>query len=214
MCNLYNLRVKRWEIADYYNRGDDFRREIDREELEKDYVSPGRPGLVVTQAHGARELETMKWGWPNPRGGKMPVTNVRNYTSPFWRSALANPERRCLVPFTRFQEWTVEPDPETGKKRPHFFSIPSRPIGTFAGIWRPSEAGPIFAFLTCGYTDSDDPEEQREAAARHTVGAIHPKAIPVMLDGEADFDRWLTAPVDEALSVAVCFPSQLLAVDA
>jgi putative SOS response-associated peptidase YedK len=38
------------------------------------------------------------------------------------------------VPFTSFQEWTVEPDPETGKKKPHWFSIPSPPIGTFAGI--------------------------------------------------------------------------------
>lgn len=91
---------------------------------------------------------------------------MRNYTSAFWKPALANPERRCLVPFTEFQEWALEPDPATGKKSPHWFRIPSRPIGTFAGVWRPSDAGPIFAFLTCGY-DGD--------AQDHVVGAIHPK---------------------------------------
>ena len=41
--------------------------------------------------------------------GKKPiekaVTNVRYYTPPFWRFAIANPERRCLVPFTAFSEY-------------------------------------------------------------------------------------------------------------
>lgn len=198
MCNLYHLRVRRWELVAYYEGVDDQRREM---EIEKDYVAPGKPGLVIRNDGGERVVDQMTWGWPNPRGGK-PVVNVRNYDSPFWRSALSNPERRCLVPFTDFQEWTVEPDPATGKKRPHWFSVPSRPIGTFAGIWRPSEAGPIFAFLTCGYDGN---------AQEHVVGAVHPKAIPVILHNE-DFDRWLGAPVEEALSLACAFPSQLMAV--
>lgn len=198
MCNLYHLRVRRWELVAYYEGVDDQRREM---EIEKDYVAPGKPGLVIRNDGGERVVDQMTWGWPNPRGGK-PVVNVRNYDSPFWRSALSNPERRCLVPFTDFQEWTVEPDPATGKKRPHWFSVPSRPIGTFAGIWRPSEIGPIFAFLTCGYDGN---------AQEHVVGAVHPKAIPVILHNE-DFDRWLGAPVEEALSLACAFPSQLMAV--
>ena len=210
MCNLYGLKVQRWELASYYEADGKFRGEIDREALEKDYVSPGREGWVVRSHEGQRVVDHMHWGWPNPRGGK-PVVNVRNYKSPFWRSALNNPERRCLVPFTRFQEWTVEPDPETGKKRPHWFTVPSRPIGTFAGVWRPSEVGPIFAFLTCGYSGSEDVEVEKAAAAQHVVGAIHPKAVPVILHDE-DFDRWLSAPVEEALSLACAFPSQLIAV--
>jgi len=199
ICNLYNLKVTRAELLGYYGANDAF-----RGEMEKTYVAPGREGIVIAAKDGVRELSRMTWGWPNPRGGK-PVVNVRNYDSPFWRSALANPERRCLVPFTDFQEWTVEPDPATGKKRPHWFSLPSRPIGTFAGIWRPGEGGPIFAFLTCGYGDEPD------AAANHVVGAIHPKAIPVILHDE-DFDRWLTAPLDDAIKLACAFPSQLMAV--
>jgi len=53
-------------------------------DLEKDYVSPGRDGIVVRSTERVRSLDTMRWGWPNPRGGKA-VVNVRNYESPFWR---------------------------------------------------------------------------------------------------------------------------------
>ena len=107
------------------------------------------------------------------------------------------------MPFQRFQEWSVEPDPATGKKRPHWFSLPSRPLGTFAGVWRPTADGPRYAFLTCGY--EGDP-------AAHVVGAVHPKAIPVILHDE-DHERWLSAPVEDALSLACAHPSQLIAID-
>lgn len=198
MCNLYELKVTRAELTAYYQAGDHA-----RGDLEKDYVAGGKPGLVVAAKDGARELHGMRWGFPPPAGGKAPVVNVRNYTSPFWRSALANPERRCLVPVTRFHEWSFEPDPATGKKRPHWFTVPSRPIFTFAGVWRPTERGPAYAFLTCGY--EGDP-------AAHVVGAIHPKATPVILHDE-DYSRWLTAPIEEALTLAYAYPSQLMAVD-
>lgn len=197
MCNLYNLKVRRWELVDYYKAQDAW-----REDMEKEYVSPGRPGVVITAGANGRELRGMRWGFPPPAGVKAPVVNVRNYGSPFWRSALANPERRCLVPVTEFQEWSVEPDPVTGKKRPHWFSVPSRPIFTLAGVWRPTDAGPAYAFLTCGY--------EGEPAA-HVVGAIHPKAVPVILHDE-DYERWLQAPVEEALLLACAYPSQLMAV--
>lgn len=195
MCNLYRLRRASAEIANSFGARDP------GGTLEKDYVSPGRDGWVVRQDDGVT-VEAMKWGWPNPRGGK-DVVNVRNYSSSMWRPALNDPVRRCLVPFTQFQEWTAVPDPLTGKKKPHWFSIPSREMAAFAGIWRPSEAGPIFAFLTTGY--EGDP-------ANHVVGAIHPKAIPVVLHDD-DYDRWLNAPVEEALKLATAFPSQLMTVE-
>lgn len=196
------MKASRAEVAAHF-RADDH--PFATVELEKDYVSPGREGWVIREHEGSRILDRQHWGWPNPRGGK-PVVNVRNYESPFWRSALQNPARRCLVPFSQFQEWSIEPDPVTGKKRPHWFTVPSRPVTAFAGIWRPSDTGPIFAFLTCGYGDAP------EAADNHIVGAIHPKAIPVILHDE-DHVRWLRAPLDEALQLACAFPSQLLAVE-
>jgi putative SOS response-associated peptidase YedK len=200
MCNLYNLKVTRWELAEYNAADESWRREM---EVEKDYVAPGKPGYVVRLHEGRRVLDAMRWGYPNPVPGKPPVTNVRNYSSPFWRASLKNPERRCLVPVTAFQEWSAESDPITGKKRPHWFSVPSRPIFNFAGVWRPTDKGNVFAFLTCGY-DGD--------ASTHVVGAVHPKACPVILHQE-DEERWLTAGVDDALGLACTYPSQLLAVE-
>lgn len=197
MCSLYNLKVTRWELLAYLHAQDDWRRD-----MAKDYVSPGRPEFVVTADAGSRRLTEMRWGWPPPAGVRQPVVNVRNTASPFWRSALENPERRCLVPATEFQEWSVEPDPVTGKKTKHWFSMPSRPIFAMAGVWRPTATGPVFAFLTCGY--DGDP-------AQHVVGAIHPKAIPVLLHDE-DHERWLAATLHDALSLACAFPSQLMAV--
>ena len=77
------------------------------------------------------------------------VTNVRNLSSPFWKSMLANPERRCLVPFTRFAEPKPGKDAETGRPAEYWFTIADRTVAAFAGIWRPSDAGNVFAFLTC-----------------------------------------------------------------
>ena len=197
MCNLYRLRTSRTEVAALFAAADDCGADLD-----KDYVAAGKPGVVVTRdPNGARHLTAMDWGFPPPAGVRSPVVNVRNYGSPFWRSALANPERRCLVPVTEFQEWGVEPDPATGKKQPHWFAIPSRPVFSFAGVWRPTVNGPRYAFLTCGY--DGDP-------AHHLVGAIHPKATPVILHTE-DEERWLAAPVEDALTLACAHPSQLMA---
>jgi putative SOS response-associated peptidase YedK len=197
MCNLYNVKATRAEINALYGSDDDPWREA---EMEKDYVAPGKPGYVVREEDGGRVLSTMLWGFPFR---DKPVTNVRNYQSPFWKSALQEPSRRCLVPVTAFQEWTARPDPETGRKRACWFSLPSQPIFSFAGIWRPTEGAPVFSFLTCGY--DGDP-------AAHIVGRVHPKAIPVILHQE-DYDRWLHADLEDALALAGPFPSQLMAVN-
>lgn len=201
MCNLYRLRgVERWEVANAMGADVDWPRPY---ELEKDYTAPGGPGYVARYQDGRRVLDAMRWGYPNPVPGKQPVTNIRNYVSPFWRSSLRNPAQRCIVPVTSFQEWSVEPDPVTGKKRAHWFSVPSRSVFGFAGAWRHTEKGPVFAFLTCGY--DGDP-------STHIVGAIHPKACPVILHQE-DEERWLNGDLEDALSLACAYPSQLMTVE-
>jgi len=196
MCNLYKARSSAEEMARLFGAVPD---SADSTAVEKDYVAPGKPGHVVREEEGQRLLSAMHWGFPFQ--GR-PVTNVRNYTSPFWKSALANPSRRCLVPVTEFQESSVDPMPDTGKKKPFWFSVPSQPVFAFAGIWRPTESVPVYSFLTCGY--EGDP-------AAHVVGAIHPKACPVILHPE-DYDRWLHTDLDDALSLACAYPSQLMRV--
>lgn len=197
MCNLYKARTTVEEMARLFQAVPD---PGDLIAVEKDYVAPGKPGHVVREYDGQRLLSAMNWGFPFQ--GK-PVTNVRNYTSPFWRSALQNPGRRCLVPVTEFQEWSVAPMADTGKKKAFWFTVPSQPVFAFAGIWRPTDGAPVFSFLTCGY--DGDP-------ANHVVGAIHPKACPVILHPE-DYDRWLHTDLDDAISLASPYPSQLMAVE-
>jgi putative SOS response-associated peptidase YedK len=160
------------------------------ERLPPPELFPKRAAYVVRKEGGERLLDVMQWGVP--LNGK-PITNVRNLASPFWRSMLKSPDRRCLVPVSDFCEWSGE----KGGKREHWFSLPSTPIFAFAGIWRPTESGNVFAFLTC------EPNP--------IIAPIHPKAMPVVLHNE-DFDHWLDGDVDSICSLAAPFPSQLMAV--
>jgi putative SOS response-associated peptidase YedK len=88
--------------------------------------------IVRTAPDGERELTMMRWGFqPPPNLGTVPVTNVRNLKSPYWRGWL-KAEWRCLVPATSFCEWT-----DSRPKVTHWFAIDeSRPLFAFAGIWR------------------------------------------------------------------------------
>ena len=52
--------------------------------------------------------------------------------------------QRCLVPFSTF----AEPKPNAGREE-LWFTVNDAPASAFAGIWRPSVEGKVFAFLTC-----------------------------------------------------------------
>ena len=190
MCNLYTMTAT----------VDELRRTFgafvgDTDNLPPfDEIYPGRAAPVLRREGGDLKLETMTWGFPGPAAAKgRPVTNVRNLDSPFWRSALGTIERRCIVPVTRFCEWTAEPDPVTKRKSKVWFGLHERhdPLFAFAGLWRPGEGGPHMAFLTC--------------APNETVGSIHPKAMPVMLRAD-DALGWLGHDRDTACALAIPFP--------
>ena len=85
---------------------------------------------------------------------------------------------------------SAEPDPETKRKSKVWFSLSEgqNPLFAFAGLWRPGEEGPFMAFLTC--------------EANQLVGAVHPKAMPVMLRPGADVTRWLESEWADACSLA------------
>ena len=185
MCNLYSMTATVDEMRRVFGPFSG-----DTANLPPfDEIYPGKPAPVLRREGDGARLEMMTWGFPGPAAAKgRPVTNVRNLDSPFWRSAIADPQRRCIVPVTRFCEWTGEP----GSKRKVWFGLKqgSEPVFAFAGLWRPGEGGPFMAFLTC--------------AANATVGAVHPKAMPVMLR-PIDIDRWLGGTRDEACALAVPF---------
>jgi putative SOS response-associated peptidase YedK len=102
---------------------------------------------------------------------------------------------RCLGPFTSFSEYETGPD---CKKVPVWFALDdSCPLAAFAGIWtnwtsvRKAKEGEVttdfFAFLT--------------TEPNAIVAPIHPKAMPVILTTDEEFDIWLRAPTAEAMAL-------------
>lgn len=122
------------------------------------------------------------------------TTNVRNTSSRHWQPWLT-PEHRCLVPFTSFSEPGRDAE---GKYRPIWFRLAGddpEPLAFFAGIqlqgWEGVrkiktgwETADLYAFLTT------EPNAE--------VGAVHPKAMPVILTEPDEIEAWLTAPWDIA----------------
>ena len=187
MCNLYRMRASVDELKRAFgplaNDGMNL--------PAYDAIYPDREAPVLRHLDGALALERMTWGVPPPAKVARPVTNVRNLASPFWRSMLQTPERRCLVPVTSFCEWTGE----TGAKSKVWFGMKDDAPFAFAGIWRPTEKEPRSAFRTC--------------APNELVGAVHPKAMPVILTA-GDRERWLTGSYEEIVELARPYPDDAM----
>jgi putative SOS response-associated peptidase YedK len=191
MCNLYSQRKGPAAILDIARAMRSTAGNVEPRDIYPDYAAP----IVRTGADGVRELVTARWGMPSPAfalEGKTVdkgVTNVRNTASPHWRRWLGE-QHRCLVPFDAFSE----PGRIDGKFVPRWFNLPGNELAFFAGIWcswtsmRKKAEGEVtadlFAFLTC------EPNAE--------VGAIHPKAMPVILTTAEERETWLTAPWAEA----------------
>ena len=191
MCNLYSMTSNVEALRRLFGRF-----EGDTTNLPPfEEIYPGKPAPVLRRvAGGGLRLETMRWGFPGPAGaGKRPVTNVRNLDSPFWRTALSRPDRRCILPATSFCEWTGE----AGSKRKVWFSLRDEEylLFAFAGLWRPTPEGPAMAMLTC--------------APNPLVAEIHPQAMPVILDGDGA-RRWLEDERESACALAVPFPAEAM----
>jgi putative SOS response-associated peptidase YedK len=205
MCNLYSV-----------TKGQQAIREFTRAITDTTGNLPPLPGIfpdyaapVVRNQPSGRELMMARWGMPSPvfalkgRNCDPGVTNIRNAVSPHWRRWLG-PEHRCVVPFTSFSENEHLPD---GTKPPVWFALNgTRPLACFAGIWtrwtsvRKVKEGEttnnVFGFLTT--------EPNRE------VGAIHPKAMPVILRSREEIDLWMTAPSSGALKLQLPLPDGTL----
>ncbi|KQN91536.1 hypothetical protein ASE90_01645 [Sphingomonas sp. Leaf67] len=200
MCNHYRMTASRAALLERYGIQPGY---MTYGDLPAADVFPKRPATVIhrNRTSGFRHAMKPDWGFPRKMRGASGkvitshVTNVRNLDSQFWRESLEQPHHRCLVPVTSFSEYGPG---EKGKRPLFWFDVPSRPIFSFAGIWRMTPAGAVFAFVTT------EPNE--------IVRPVHPKAMPVILHDE-DEARWLAAPTAEALDMIAPYPSQLMSVE-
>ncbi|MCG6205841.1 SOS response-associated peptidase family protein [Rhodopseudomonas sp. HC1] len=225
MCNLYSITTNQAAIIALFRVVNQYVGNL----APMPGVFPDYRAPIIRTGAGGRELVTARWGMPSsakalldaaqkradklrakgkafdfnevlrmePDGG---TTNIRNVKSKHWTRWLG-PDHRCVVPFNSFSEFNKAEGGDI------WFALDeTRPLACFAGIWtnwtsvRKVKEGEttndLYAFLTTG------PNAE--------VGAIHPKAMPVILTTPAEVETWLSAPQEEALRLQRPLPDGAL----
>lgn len=226
MCNLYSITKGQAAIIAFTRaKGGKAGNLPSMPGVFPDYSAP----VVRNAPEGVRELAMLRWGMPSSQLAQMEATkrraakleakgqsvdfkqllrtepdsgttNIRNLSSKHWQRWLGI-ENRCVVPFTSFSEFNMTEGGDI------WFALDdSRPLAAFAGIWtnwtsvRKVKEGEttnaLFGFLTT------EPNAE--------VGAIHPKAMTVILTTEAEIELWMTAPAVEALRLQRPLPDGAL----
>ena len=157
----------------------------------KTEIHPDEEAATIRQVGGVRELASMRWGFPAAVLSNRSVTNVRKLLSRFWRDALSNPQRRCLVPVNAFSEWAETPSLHTVKRRKAWFDLPGRPLFAFAGVWHPAPDGDRFAILT--------------TRANAFVSDLHMEEMPMIL-AKDEHEEWLGGTFAEVCALSDAYP--------
>lgn len=192
MCNLYSMTTSHQamiELGFLWERGN-----VNLPPLYgiyPDYFAP-----IVQEVGSDRVVRYARWGLPSlkdapsekPNRG---TTNIRHPWFDDWKGYLGV-EHRCLVPFNRFSEPMKLADGSSGNA--WFAFGDEAPLSFFAGLtahWhgtRRKDEGPMDHELFAFFTTKPNAE----------VGAVHMKAMPVIVTTPEEWDVWLRAPWSEA----------------
>ena len=167
-----------------------------------DQVAP----VVRTARDGVRELTTMRWGFPPvAKPGARPITNVRNLAVRLLaRLAEAGvPLRRPGDELLRVRRALRQAaDVVRARRGPAALRLPRHLAPVDRHPRDQGGAGGGRAPAVCVLTTD----------ANAVVAPVHPKAMPVLLRTAEEIDRWLTAPVEEALELQRPLPDDALQV--
>jgi len=140
--------------------------------------------IVRPAAEGGTELVQRRWSWPGPTG--KPVFNYRSDGREFSRG-------RCLIVADGFFEFTDDPDPRAGKRKPKkkwLFTKKDEPdFFCIAGLWRRDDkVGEAFTMLTTEPGPDVAPYHNRQ------VAVLHREQWPAWLD-ETQSVKGLVGPL-------------------
>ena len=171
-------------------------------------IYPKYEAPIITCHKGERALVRSHWGFLTPNKSKktgkwlkpQAWNNTRNdkiRTAPLWRDSFEN--RRCLVPATAYAEATGR-NPATF----HWFKVCEAEGFAFAGIWK-QQCG------TIGDTAFDGMVHSVVTTSPNELASKYHHRMPVILAPD-NFEKWLSADVDEAASLLRPFPARQMVV--
>ncbi|MGF7150094.1 putative SOS response-associated peptidase YedK [Sphingomonas zeicaulis] len=181
MSRLHTLMAGPERIAAYFDA------EIAAGTVVPTSTSEGAPGVVVIAHRGGRRCGNMAWGFPRHtramrEQGEPPgrIGLVADLTNPLWDTVIVEPRQRCLIALTHF----ANPDGVPGEMTRTWFSVAGHPIIAWAGIWRMTDDGPVYAGLTMDANDAIPPTNDR---------------MPLLLI-PADHERWLHGSIQDVIA--------------
>lgn len=219
MCNLYANLTTQEAMRQLFSVRPD-RDHLGNMTAQSAIFPDQQAAIVVADDQGERSMSLARWGWNKAKFGW--VTNVRNLGGWPWQHVIKDRSQRCLVPASSFSEYhpTKTIPGTTGKpiKAASWFHLQgetARPPFAFAGVIR------RWDWKKDGLRKKAD-EDLRTAGIPVTamaflttepnaiVAPIHPKAMPVILRTEEEFETWLTGSAADAAALQRPLPDDAL----